>query len=287
MTWNLHGTHAQEGDLAQLVGLRHKHFIVTLTAGGELHTHRGVLKHDDLIGLPWGSQVYSHIGSPFFLFQPPLGDLLRNIPRNTQILYPKDIGFILVTMGIGPGVHVLEAGTGSGSLTSAMAFAVGTSGHVTTYEARPEMQQVAQKNLVRLGLSERVTFKLGNVADGFEETGVDALFLDLPNPFDYIGQVRATLKLGGFFGCILPTVNQVSSLLRELRRHDFAFIEVVEIMLRYYKPEPDRLRPTDRMVAHTGFLIFARPVKTEPKPASEEASDGASLLEELQSEGEM
>lgn len=287
MTWNLHGTHAQEGDLAQLVGLKHKHFIITLKAGAELHTHRGVLKHDDLIGKPWGTQAHSHLGSPFFLFQPALGDLLRSLPRNTQILYPKDIGFILVTMGIGPGTHVLEAGTGSGSLTSAFAYAVGPTGRVTTYEARPEMQNMGMKNLDRLGLSERVTFKLGNVENGFEETGVDALFLDVPNPYDYIGQVRASLKLGGFFGSILPTVNQVSILIRELRRNTFAFIEVLEIILRYYKPEPDRLRPTDRMVAHTGFLIFARPVMIEPKPEETVEAESESLLAELQSEAEM
>jgi tRNA (adenine57-N1/adenine58-N1)-methyltransferase catalytic subunit len=260
LSWNLRGTTTQEGDLAELVGLKHKHYIITLTPGGELHTHRGVVKHDDLIGKPWGIQISSHNGSPFFLLQPPLSDLLRSLPRVTQILYPKDIGFILVTMGIGEGMHVLEAGTGSGSLTCAFAYAVGKEGRVTSYEARPEMQSMAVRNITRLGLQDRVTFKLGNIVDGFSETGVDALFLDVPNPYDYIGQVRAALKQGGFFGSILPTVNQVSNLLRELRRHHFAFIEVLEIFLRYYKNEPDRLRPTDRMIAHTGFLIFARPV---------------------------
>jgi len=91
---------AHAGDLAQLVGLRHKHFILTLEAGAEFQTHRGVLQHDDLIGKPWGSQVFSHLGAPFFLLQPALGDILINLPRSTQILYPKDIGFILITMGI-------------------------------------------------------------------------------------------------------------------------------------------------------------------------------------------
>ena len=286
MTWNLHGTHAQEGDLAQLVGLKHKHFIITLVAGGVLHTHRGIVKHEDLIGKPWGSQVHSHMGSPFFLFQPALGDLLRSLPRNTQILYPKEIGYILVNMGIGPGSRVLEAGTGSGSLTSALAYSVGDTGQVITYEARQEMQNVAKKNLNRLGLTDRVTFKLGNIENGFEETGVDALFLDVPNPYDYIAQVRAALKLGGFFGSILPTTNQVSNLIRELRRNTFAFIEVLEIIMRFYKPEPERLRPTDRMIAHTGFLIFARPVLAESKEVVGE-DEGSSLLQELQSEGDM
>ncbi len=260
MTWNLRGTTAQDGDLAELVGLKHKHFIITLRPGGELQTHRGVLKHDDLIGKPWGSQVFSHNGHPFFLLQPPLADVLKSLPRNTQILYPKEIGFILVTLGVGEGMHVLEAGTGSGALTAAFAYALGKDGRVTTYEVRPEMQQMAIKNLTRLGLAERVNFKSGDIAQGFSETNVDAVFLDVPNPYDYMPQVKSALKTGGFFGCILPTTNQVIITLRELRRCQFAFIEVLEIMLRYYKPEPDRLRPTDRMIAHTGYLVFARPV---------------------------
>jgi len=269
LTWNLHGTTAREGDLAELVGLKHKHFIITLKVGGEQHTHRGIIRHDDLIGKPWGSQVFSHNGHPFFLLQPALADLLRSIPRVTQILYPKEIGFILVTMGIGEGMQILEAGTGSGALTAAFAYAVGKEGHITTYESRPQMQEMGIKNMNRLGLQDRVTFKLGNIEDGFEETNADALFLDVPNPHDYILKVKAALKMGGFFGCILPTTNQVTILLRELRRCQFAFIEVLEIMLRYYKPEPDRFRPTDRMVAHTGYLIFARPViMVEENPAS-------------------
>lgn len=263
MPWNTNSILAQDGDLVELVGLRHKHFIIRLKTGEVFQTHRGVLKHDDLIGKPWGSQVFSHMGSPFFLLQPSIADLVRDTKRNTQILYPKEIGFILVMMGIGPGQHVLEAGTGSGALTSALAFAVGPQGHVTSYEVRPEMSKLAQSNLARLGMSDRVTFKLGDIGEGFEETGVDALFLDVPNAYDYMEQVRGALKPGGFFGSILPTVNQVSKLLLAMRQNDFAFLEVVEILLRYYKAEPERLRPTDRMVAHTGYLIFGRPVTVE------------------------
>jgi len=261
MPWNLKNTHTQAGDLVQLVGLRHKSFIVTLAPGMDIHTHRGILKHDELIGLPWGTQVFSHLGSPFFLLQPALADLLIDLPRNTQILYPKDIGFILVTMGIGSGQHVLEAGTGSGSMTIALAYAVGPEGKVTSYEQRPEMLKLARRNLERVGLMDRVEFKLGDIADGFGETNVDAFFLDVANPYDYISQVRAALKPGGFFCGIVPTFNQVEILLRSLRRYRFAFIEVCEILLRYYKPEPSRLRPTDRMVAHTGYLIFGRRIE--------------------------
>jgi tRNA (adenine57-N1/adenine58-N1)-methyltransferase len=278
LTWNLHGTHAQEGDLAQLVGLRHKHFIITLKTSGVLHTHRGIVQHDELIGKSWGTQVFSHLGNPFFLLQPSLADVLREIPRSSQILYPKDIGYILVTLGIGPGQHVLEAGTGSGAFTSALAFSVGSSGMVTSYEAREDMQRTASKNLQRLGLADRVTMKLRDIAEGFDETGVDALFLDLPNPYDYMQQVKAALKPGGFFGCILPTTNQVSRILLALHHYSFAFIDVVELILRFYKIEPDKLRPTDRMVAHTGFLIFARPVIYQP-----ENKEGQDLLVEVAS----
>jgi tRNA (adenine57-N1/adenine58-N1)-methyltransferase len=252
--------HTQPGDLAQLVSPSNKVFTVRLTPGGRLQTHRGILNYDDLIGLPWGTQVFSHQGSAFFLLQPALGDLLRDMKRSTQIMYPKDIGFVLVTMGIGPGSIVVEAGTGSGALTTALAWAVGPQGHITTYEIRPDIQKLAQKNLERLGLIDRVTFKLKDISEGFDETGVDALFLDVQNSFDYIRQVRDALKSGGFFGSILPTTNQVSRLLIALHQYNFAFVDVCEIMLRYYKPIPERLRPTDRMVAHTGFLIFGRPM---------------------------
>jgi tRNA (adenine57-N1/adenine58-N1)-methyltransferase len=280
MPWNLTFTHsdskgyAQAGDLALLVGLRHKYFIVPLIPGGEFHTHRGILKHDDLIGKPWGSQVFSHQDSPFFLLQPSLADILTDLPRNTQIMYPKDIGFILTMMSIGPGQTVMEAGTGSGSMTVALAYAVGPGGRVVTYEKRPEFTALARKNLNRLGLEERVEFKVRDIAEGFDETDADAFFLDLPNPWDYMTQVRLALKPGGFFCNLVPTFNQVENLLHALRRAHFAFVEVCELLLRYYKPEPTRLRPTDRMVAHTGFLTFARKIE----PSDDER--GRDLLEE-------
>lgn len=252
---------ARPGDLALLVGQRHKHFLITLTPGTELHTHRGIIRHDDLIGRAWGSRIATHLGATFYLLQPSLADLLIDLPRATQILYPKDIGFILVTMGIGPGKRVIEAGSGSGSLTIAFAYAVGPQGKVYSYEVRSEMQALARKNVSRLGLADRVEFKLRDLAEGCDETDAEAFFLDVPNPWDYIAQVRAALQPGGFFGSLVPTANQVTQLLDALRRERFAFIEVCEILLRYYKPEPQRLRPTDRMVAHTGYLIFARKVE--------------------------
>jgi len=287
MPWNLTSSKAQEGDLVQLVGLRHKHFIFPLAVGGKFHTHRGIVNHDDLIGLPWGSQVFSHMGSPFFLLQPMLGDILTDLPRNTQILYPKEIGFIMVTMGIGPGMRVMEAGTGSGAMTIALAYNVGPTGKVISYEQRPEMQNLARKNLTRMGLVERVEFKLRDIAEGFDETDVDAFFLDVANPYDYVPQVRAALKPGGFFCSLIPTFNQVEKLLYALRRQNFAFIEMCEILLRFYKAEPSRLRPTDRMVAHTGFMVFARRIEPSADPrAAELLREQAMLKEKEEGEGE-
>jgi len=261
MSFNHPSAVAQDGDLAQLVGLRHKHFILTLQAGAKFETHRGILMHDSLIGKRWGTQVFSHIGSPFFLLQPSLADLINELPRTTQILYPKDIGFILITMGVGPGQTVMEAGTGSGSMTTALAFAVGPQGRVISYEIKQDVQNLARKNLARFGLESRVDLKLGDIGPGFDETDVDAFFLDVPNPYDYTGQVRRALKPGGYLCCLIPTFNQVEKTLLSLRQNKFAFVEVCELLLRYYKPEPARLRPTDRMVAHTGFLVFARRIE--------------------------
>lgn len=266
---------AREGDLAQLVGLTHKHFIFILQAGGEFQSHRGVIKHDDLIGKPWGSQVFSHTGAPFFLLQPSMADILNELPRNTQILYPKDIGYILVQMGISEGQTVLEAGTGSGSMTIALAANVGSSGRVVSYEHKQDTQNLARKNLERVGLASRVDFKLRDIQEGFDETDADAFFLDVQNPYDYIGQVRAALKPGGFFGTLIPTFNQVEKVLYALKQSGFAFVEVCELFLRYYKTNPSRLRPTDRMVAHTGYLVFARKIEPTDDPR------GSALAKEI------
>jgi tRNA (adenine57-N1/adenine58-N1)-methyltransferase len=250
----------EAGEMVQLVGRDHKYRLVRLQPGAELHTHRGLIKHDDMIGKPWGSRVDSHLGRPFYLLPPSLHDVLRDTKRRSQIIFPKDIGYILLKLSVVPGSTVIEAGTGSGALTTALATAVGPQGRVISYDSREDMQTLARRNLQALGLDSRVAFRLQDISEGFAETGAPALFLDVPVPHEYIAQVRAALQPGGFFGSIVPTVNQVSLLLTALARHDFEFVEVSEISLRYYKPVPERLRPTDRMVAHTGYLIFARPV---------------------------
>src|SRR5262245_50322676 len=168
MVMDSNSSTAKDCDLVQLVGLRHKHFIFNLQAGAKFETHRGILQHDDLIGKAWGTQVYSHMGAPFFLLQPSLADLLIDLSRTTQIMYPKDIGFILITIGVGHGQTVMEAGTGSGSMTTALAYTVGPEGRVISYEMKPDVQNLAKKNLTRFGLNSRVDFKLRDIQEGFD-----------------------------------------------------------------------------------------------------------------------
>ena len=158
---------AQPDDLALLVGHDRKSFIIRLKPGSQLHTHRGVIPHDDLIGIPWGTRLSTHLGYPFLFLRPSTDDLVRKLKRTTQIIYPKDTGYILMKMRITPGCRVVEAGTGSGGLALVFAQAVSPTGRVYSYEVRPEMQRLARRNLERLGLSEFVEFKLRDIAEGF------------------------------------------------------------------------------------------------------------------------
>ncbi len=240
-----------------------KKFIFRLDPVAEFQTHEGIIQHSDLIDLPWGSTVKSHLGKPFLFLEPTLRDILLHIQRKSQIIFPKDIGYILLRLSIGPGKLVIEAGTGSGALTTALAWAVGPTGKVFSYDKRLDMQELSMKNLTRVGLDQRVEFRTRDLSEGFDEEDVDALFLDLPEPQKYLGAVRKALTNGGTFGAILPTMNQVAVLIEGLQDHEFGMIDVCEILLRFYKTVPQRLRPVDRMVAHTGYLTFARPLINE------------------------
>jgi len=260
---------AQEGDLVLLISQDRKQFIVRLQAGGQLQTHRGCINHDDLLNQPLGREIRSHVDYPFVILEPSTCDLISELKRTTQIMYPKDIGYVLIRLNVTPGSRVIEAGTGSGGLTLALARVLGPAGRLYSYEVRPDVLRLAQKNLGSMGLSDRVELKLRDIADGFDETDVDALFLDVRDPGPYLPQVLAALKDGGFFGAILPTTNQVSDLLEAMEaQHNLGQIEVEEILVRPYKAVPARLRPVDRMIAHTGYLIFARKVSREVSQGS-------------------
>ena len=258
----------QENELVLLIGQDRKQFVVKLVPGGQLQTHRGCLNHDDLLGQPLGREVLSHLGYPFVVLQPSTSDLINQLKRTTQIMYPKDIGYTLLKLSVVPGNRIIEAGTGSGGLSVALARAVGPSGMVYSYEVRHDILNLARKNLEALGLADRVSFTLRDIVEGFDQTGVDALFLDVRRPWAYLTQVSAALKDSGFFGAILPTANQVADLVRGLEEQQtFGHIEVEEVLVRPYKAVPSRLRPMDRMVAHTGYLIFARKVNREVSQA--------------------
>ena len=241
-----------------LIVLGRKRFLMRLQAGEVQHTHRGLIHHDALIGEVPGRLLTTHLGDPFVALPPSLHDIIMSIQRRSQIVYPKEIGYVLLKLNVGSGSRVVEAGTGSGALTIALAHAVCPDGKVYSYEQRDDMLNVARKNLAHAGLLDWVDFKQRDISAGFDERDADALFLDVRTPWTYVPQAWDSLCEGGFFGAIVPTANQVSDLLSALEEHAFHDIEVCEILLRAYKPVAERLRPADRMVAHTGYLVFAR-----------------------------
>lgn len=249
---------AQAGDLALLLGRDRKTSVIQLEPGAEFHTHRVTVAHDYLLHSSWGTRVETHLGVPLTLLRPSTDDPVRNLERTTQVVYPRDAGYILMKLNITPGCHVIEAGTGSRGLTFVFAQAVHPTGHVTSYDYRADVQQLARENLRQLGLQEVVTFKCSDVSEGFNESDADALFLDVANPWNYIDQAQAALAGGGFFGSIVPTANQVINLIGALEGTDFCFVEAEELLLRLYKTVSTRLRPKDRLTPHTGYLVFGR-----------------------------
>nr|MBC7245901.1 tRNA (adenine-N1)-methyltransferase [Chloroflexota bacterium] len=249
-----------EGETALII-LGRKRFLMRLQRDQVQHTHHGLIRHDDLIGQLPGKSFTTHLGYPLLALRPSLHDMIMSIERASQIVYPKEIGYILLKLNVGPGCHIIEAGTGSGALTIALAHAVRPNGRVYSYEVREDMLRVAARNLADTGLQEWVELKQRDIATGFGEQGVDAVFLDVRTPWLYLQAARDALAEGGFFGAIVPTTNQVSELIAALESNLFSDIEVSEILLRSYKPVAARLRPMDRMVAHTGYLIFARRIE--------------------------
>ena len=254
---------ASANDLVLLVSEDRKRFFVHLSPGTVFHTHKGQVSHDDIIGRPLGRVVRSHNDHAFLVLSPSIHDLSMNVRRATQIVYPKDIGYILMKLNIVPGTRVIEAGTGSGALTIALARYVSPGGRIYSYDMRDDMLRLAAKNLALAGLADAVDLKLRDISQGFDEEGVETVFLDVRTPWDYLPPTVAALRDGGFFGAILPTANQVIELLAGLESGPWADIEVSELLLRTYKTVPGRFRPEDRLTPHTGFLIFARKLAIE------------------------
>jgi tRNA (adenine57-N1/adenine58-N1)-methyltransferase len=233
----------QDGDMVMLVAADSTRILVRARAGQTTHTHQGMFAHDAIIGQAWGAAVLSQAGHRALVLEPALADLIRHLKRATQIIYPKDAAYIVHRLNLRAGSRVIEAGTGSAGLTTALAWAVAPDGIVYTHEARPDIFRVARQNLERVGLLPFVRMFETDIVDGFGASEVDALFLDVREPWVYLPQVRASLRVGGFFASLLPTTNQVIDLLIGLEAHSFADIAVEELLLRPYKPTPDRFRP--------------------------------------------
>ncbi len=273
--------HIREGDLVLFVSVEKspRTTLRRMVAGEIFHTHRGSIRMDDVIGMGYGTAIRTHLGQPFYLIPPTTDDFITRIAREGQIIFPKDSGYIMMKLGITPGSRVLETGTGSGGLCLALAAMVGDEGHVYSYDTRKDMQGVARSNLRKAGLDHRVTFTIRDAHDGFDEAGLDAAFLDVREPWEYLDQARATLKGGGALGALVPTINQLVTLVAALSKHPYyAYTEVEELILRPYRVVPDRIRPDDQMIGHTGFLLFCRAVfpmeETGEEAPPEEPGEG-------------
>jgi tRNA (adenine57-N1/adenine58-N1)-methyltransferase len=264
------GLHVEPGDVVIFVGKDRRTFIRAVTPGQHLQTHFGMIYFDDIVGTPFGEQVQTHLGHKVYIIPPSIDDMVKHLRRETQIIFPKDLGYIVMKMSIMPGVKVIEAGTGSGALTMLLAMLVGEDGHVFSYERKAKMQEVARRNVRRIGLEHRVSFIERDISEGFDQTDVHAVFLDLPEPWAYLDHARAALRGGGFFGAIVPTANQIIKLVETLYHGQWYLLQAEELMLRSWKTIPQRIRPDDQMVGHTGFLIFARAVDREVRTGIED-----------------
>ncbi|MFO7698424.1 MAG: tRNA (adenine-N1)-methyltransferase [Anaerolineae bacterium] len=250
-----------EGDRVMLLSRRGKQSIITLRGGERLHTHRGLVEHDALIGLPYGSATSTHTGELLYVMRPSIHDELMAIKRASQVIYPKELGEILLRLDVRPGARVIEAGTGSGAMTMAFANASQPDGHVFSYDLRPDMLALARQNIERVGLQHMVEFVERDIANGFVHDEVDALFLDVRDPTAALKPAARALAGGGHLGILVPTANQIIALLEALEGSVFVDVDVLEILQRHYKPVPGRLRPEDTMVGHTGYLLFARTIR--------------------------
>jgi tRNA (adenine57-N1/adenine58-N1)-methyltransferase len=237
-----------------------KEFLYRMREKGHINLHKGKILHTEVIGKPEGSIVRTSKGDPFLVFRPTLFQYIMHMKRDTSIIYPKDLALILLYADIHPGCTVLEAGIGSGSLTLALLRAIGTEGRVISYERREEFIERAQKNIqLFMGEAPNLEIKQRDIYEGIEETELDRIILDIPEPWRVIPHVAETLRLGGIFVGYLPTIIQVKSLVDALQEEKrFTSIETFESLLRNWNIEGLSVRPEHRMVGHTGFLTLAR-----------------------------
>ena len=255
-----------EGDPALLIDRKGRRYMVRLEHSADFHTHIGHFSHDELLGKDEGAWVVTSKGHYLLAVRPTMSDYTLEMPRIATVVYPKDVGAILVYGDIFPGARVLEAGTGSGALTAALLRAVGPQGSVASYDVREDMLERARSNVAALFAdTSNLSLKLGDVGEGFDEDGLDRIVLDLPEPWHVAPHAEERLLPGGIFLSFLPTILQVHQLTQTLReRRTFDLIETFEVMQRSWTVGRRNVRPDHRMVAHTGFVTTAR--RCSPRP---------------------
>ena len=247
------------GDQVLLVDSKARRHLVTLAEGGELHLHTGVLRHDDLIGHDEGMTVRTTLGARLVAIRPTLSEYVLEMPRGAQVIYPKDLGPILMLADVRPGVRILESGVGSGALTMALLRAIGPTGSIVGYELREDFASRAQRNIEAfLGSDLPLRVEVRDVYDGVDEEHLDRIVLDLPEPWRVVKHAQEALRPGGILLAYLPTIGQVSRLREELDASSFGMAQSLEVLHRGWHVEGQSVRPDHRMVAHTGFLTVAR-----------------------------
>ena len=254
------GVNFQAGDKALLTDRRGRRYLLTLRSGAAFHFHRGIVRHDDIIGLADGSRVGSTGGETLTVFRPTYADYVLKMPRGAQVIYPKDVAILLMQADVYPGARVLEAGVGSGAMTMGLLRGVGPDGLVIAYEHREDFAERAMANITEfLGKVDNLQIRMASIYEPIEPTVVDRAVLDLPEPWRALPQILETLRPGGILASFLPTILQVHRLREALQAIDrWTTVWTQETLTRTWHIDGPSVRPDHRMVAHTGFLTFAR-----------------------------
>lgn len=247
-----------DGETALFIDSKQRRYLVGLKRGGSFATHAGMIPHDEVIGRPEGSVVRSNTDAVFLVFRPTLADSVLKMPRGAQVIYPKDLGPILMLADIFPGARVFETGLGSGALSATLLRA---GAHVTGYELREDFANRARSNVEALLGSdalERYETEIRDSYEGVEARDMDRALLDLPEPWRVVPHLRKVLGPGGVVLAYTPSIVQVTQLHEALGREGFVLTQTVEVMNRTWHVAGASVRPDHRMVAHTGFLTHAR-----------------------------
>ena len=246
------------GEQVLLIDTKRRRYLVVLEPGKEFHSHSGTVGHDAVIGSDEGTSFRSSHGMHYTAIRPTLSDFVFKMPRGAQVIYPKDLGALLLLADIFPGARVLESGVGSGALSMTMLRA---GAHVVGYELREDFASRARKNVAAfLGdeALERYRVEQRDCYDGVDETGLDRVVLDLPEPWQVVKHAARALHPGGLLVAYTPQITQAVQLREALTESAFGLAETIEVLHRGWHIEGQSVRPDHRMVAHTGFLTHAR-----------------------------